>query len=111
MAKVKKTDSKPTRNSRPPLSLEAQESLMISLAVDLAEQQLRDGTASSQVITHYLKLGTTKERIEREILEKQKDLITAKTEQLRSEQRMEELVAKAIDAMRNYSGNGDPDEY
>ena len=84
---------------------------MISLAVDLAEQQLRDGTASSQVITHYLKLGTTKERIEREILEKQKDLITAKTEQLRSEQRMEELVAKAIDAMRNYSGNGDPDEY
>lgn len=111
MAKVKKTDSKPTRKSRPPLSLEAQESLMISLAVDLAEQQLRDGTASSQVITHYLKLGTTKERIEREILEKQKDLITAKTEQLRSEQRMEELVAKAIDAMRNYSGNGDPDEY
>ena len=111
MAKVKNSESKPTRKSRPPLSPEAQESRMISLAVDLAEQQLRDGTASSQVITHFLKLATVKERIEREILEKQKDLITAKTEQLRSEQRMEELVAKAIDAMRNYSGNGDPDEY
>ena len=56
---------------RPPTSLEAQENLMISLAVQCAEKQLRDGTASSQVITHYLKLGSSKERIEKEILEKQ----------------------------------------
>ena len=56
---------------RPPVSLEAQENLMISLAVQCAEKQLRDGTASSQVITHYLKLGSTRERIDKEILEKQ----------------------------------------
>ena len=62
---------------RPPTSLEAQENLMISLAVQCAEKQLRDGTASSQVITHYLKLGSSKERIEKEILEKQKELIEA----------------------------------
>ena len=110
MAKVKGTGGT-TKKSRPPISPEARESLMISLAMDAAEQQLRDGTASAQVITHFLKLGTETARIEREIMEKQKDLISAKTESLRSEQRMEELVEKAINAMRNYSGNGDPDEY
>jgi hypothetical protein len=70
-----------------------------------------EGTASSQVITHYLKLGTTKERIEREILEKQKDLITAKTEALQSAKRVEELYANALKALRNYNGQGDADEY
>ena len=96
---------------RPALSPEARESQMISLAVDLAEQQLRDGTASSQVITHYLKLGTTKERIEREILEKQKDLLEAKAESIKSAKRVEELYTNALNAMRNYSGQGDPDDY
>lgn len=84
---------------------------MISLAVDLAEKQLLEGTASSQVITHYLKLGTTKEKIERDILEKQKELITAKTEALKSQKKVEELYAKALTAMRRYNGQGDPDEY
>ena len=83
---------------------------MISLAVDLAEQQLRDGTASSQVITHYLKLGSTKERIEKEILEKQKELISAKTDAIQSAKRVEELYANAISAMRKYSGNGGSDD-
>lgn len=91
---------------RPALTPEARENQLISLAVDLAEQQLRDGTASSQVITHYLKLGSTKERIEKEILEKQKMLIEAKTQSLQSAQRIEELYTKALSAMRNYSGNG-----
>ena len=80
---------------RPPVSLEAQENLMISLAVQCAEKQLRDGTASSQVITHYLKLGSSKERIEKEILEKQKELIEAKTKNICKE--MENKNAK-----RNY---------
>lgn len=80
---------------------------MISLAIDLAEQQLRDGTASSQVITHYLKLGSTKERIEKEILERQKDLIEAKTQSLQSAKRIEELYADAIDAMRSYAGGSE----
>lgn len=83
---------------------------MIALAVDLAEKQLMEGTASSQVITHYLKLGSTKERIEKEILEKQKELITAKTESLQSAKRVEELYTEAINAMRRYSGSNDEDE-
>ena len=91
---------------RPALTPEARENQLISLAVDLAEKQLRDGTASSQVITHYLKLGSTKERIEKEILEKQKELIEAKTQNLQSAKRVEELYAKALDAMRNYGGFG-----
>lgn len=103
MAKVASTRT--TKKSRPALTPEARENQMISLAVDLAEQQLRDGTASSQVITHYLKLGSTKERIEKEILQKQKELITAKTESLQSMQRVEELYAQALDAMRLYGGN------
>lgn len=91
-------------NIRPALTPEARENQLIYLATDLAEQQLRDGTASSQVITHYLKLGSTKEKIEKEILLKQKDLISAKTEALQSAKRIEELYANAISAMKKYSG-------
>lgn len=102
-----KTNSKHTeRKSRPALTPEARENQMIALAVDLAEQQLRDGSASSQVITHYLKLASTKERIEKEILMKQKELITAKTESLKSAKKVEELYASALDAMREYGGGG-----
>ena len=112
MAKVKdKRPSGSTRKIRPALTPEARENQLISLAVDLAEKQLQEGTASSQVITHFLKLGSTKERIEREILEKQKELITARTESLQSAKKVEELYENAINAMRNYSGQGDPDEY
>lgn len=90
---------------RPALDPEARENQLIALAINLAEKQLIEGTASSQVITHYLKLGSTKERIEKEILEKQKDLITAKTEAIQSAKRVEELYANALDAMRTYSGH------
>lgn len=111
MAKVKNDNSsKPSRKLRPALTPEARENQLISLAVDLAERQLQEGTASSQVITHYLKLGSTKERIEKEILEKKKDLISAKTEAMKSAKRVEELYADAINAMRRYSGHGDPDD-
>ena len=99
---------------RPATTPEARENQLISLAVDLAEKQLLEGTASSQVITHYLKLGSTKEKIEREILEKQKELITAKTENLQSAKRVEELYMNALNAMKSYSGQktdtGDEDE-
>lgn len=105
MAKQRKTTNKEDiKKMRPALTPEARENQLISLAVDLAEKQLMDGTASSQVITHYLKLGTTKERIEREILEKQKELIQAKTENLQSAKRIEELYTNALNAMKNYSG-------
>lgn len=98
------------KKMRPALTPEARENQLISLAVDLAEQQLRDGTASSQVITHYLKLGSTKERIEKEILEKQKELIEAKTQNLHSAARVEELYSKALTAMRTYAGQNQGDD-
>lgn len=95
---------------RPAISPEARENQMISLAVDLAEKQLMEGTASSQVITHYLKLGSTKEKIEKEILENKKELIKAQTESMQSLQRVEELYENALNAMRAYSGQDDLDE-
>ena len=105
--KSSQEDKKNTTQRRPPARTpEARENQMISLAIDLAEKQLQKGTASSQVITHYLKLGSTKERIEKEILEKQKDLITAKTDQIKSQATSEELYAEALAAMKRYR----PDE-
>lgn len=92
------------RRIRPGLTPESREDQLVALAINLAEQQLLDGTASSQVISHFLKIGSTKERIEREILKEQKDLIKAKTEILKSEKRTEELYDEAIKAMRRYSG-------
>lgn len=111
MAKVntKKTSGE-TNKIRPALTPEARENQLIYLATELAEQQLRDGTASSQVITHYLKLGSSKERLEKEILAENKKLLAAKTESLQSAKRIEELYAKAISAMRKYGGHGDEDE-
>jgi len=103
MAKVKQNIEK--KKIRPALTPEARENQLIYLATELAEEQLRNGTASSQVITHYLKLGSSKEKIEKEILEKQKDLITAKTEALQSAKHIEELYANAINAMRHYGGH------
>jgi len=104
------TSSESSRKMRPALTPEARENQLISLAVDLAEKQLRDGTASSQVITHYLKLGSTKEKIEKEILEKQKELIEAKTQSLQSAKRIEELYENALDAMRRYSGRNNSED-
>lgn len=97
------------RKSRPALTPEGRENQMIALAIDRAEEQLRNGTASSQVITHYLKLAASreKERLEREILEEQKKLIKAKTKTLESGERDREMYLKAIKAMQLYSGNGD----
>lgn len=111
MARTAKPNASGDRQRiRPALTPEARENQLISLAIDLVEQRLIDGTASSQETTHFLKLATSKSRIEKEILEKQKDLITAKTEALQSAKRVEELYANAINAMRKYSGHGDSDE-
>ena len=112
MGKVRATSSsEPSRKMRPALSPDARENQMISLAVDLAEKQLTEGTASSQVISHYLKLASSKERLEKEILEKQKELMEAKTQAIKSQQKSEELFANAINAFKNYSGHGDADDY
>lgn len=107
MKKLKESNAttETTHKTRPATSREGREVQMCALAMDLAEKQLREGTASSQVITHYLKLASTKEKLEKEILEKQRELLAAKTEALQSTQRIEELYNNAIAAMREYSGN------
>lgn len=101
---------------RPALTPEARENQMISLAIDLAEKQLREGTASSQVITHFLKLGSSREKLEQEVMVKNKELIDAKKEALESNKHSEELYQNAIKAFRSYSGevpenSGDGDPY
>lgn len=109
MTKVKSSDS--PRSRRPALTPEARENQMIALAVDLAEKQLQEGTASSQVITHYLKLGSMREKLERERLEEENKLLRAKTKAIEDQKEMKEIYLDALKAMQRYSGNGDPDEY
>lgn len=83
---------------------------MIALAIDLAEKQLREGTASSQLITHYLKLASITEQMEKKILEKKMELMEAKTEALHSAKRIEELYSDALNAMKTYSGNNNDED-
>lgn len=108
MAVFKNDEDQPKRRHPPATTPEARENQLIALAVDLAEKQLLKGTASSQVISHYLKLGSTKEKLEKEILEKKKELMTAQTEAIQSQKRVEELYKNALDAMRSYGGRGGP---
>lgn len=109
MAKVKAAGS--SGKMRPAISVEARENQLVSLAVDLAERQLREGTASSQVITHYLKLGSTREKLERERLEEENKLLKAKTKALENAEEVKVLYEQALKAMRNYAGQGEPDDY
>lgn len=107
MKKASSTKTKSEMGMRPARTPEARENQLIALAVDLAEQQLRDGTASAQVISHYLKLGSSKEQLERKRLEEEVKLITAKTESLQSAKHVEELYEKAMAAMTSYRGEQD----
>lgn len=113
MPKAKTTTSNPSRKMRPALTPEARENQLIALAVDLVEQRLREGTASSQETTHFLKLGSMKNRLEMEKLEEENKLLKAKTESIQSQKRVEELYAEALNAMRNYAGQsgGINDDY
>ena len=101
--------SEPKKKTRPALSPEARENQLISLATDLIEQRLRDGTASSQETTAIIKGSLAKSRLEVEILKKQKELIEAKTEALHSAKRIEELYTNALSAMRKYNGQESDD--
>ena len=102
--------SDPPRRTRPALTPEADENQMISLAMDLVRKRLIAGTASSQETTHFLKMGSTKEKLEREMMGNQNKLLQAKTEALQSAQHVEELYTNALNAMRNYSGQGTDDD-
>lgn len=98
-------ERKTPRARRPATSPEGRENQLISLASDLAEKQLTAGTASAQVITHFLKLGSTREKLEQERLQRENLLLSAKVDQLASSRRVEELYEKALGAMRTYAGH------
>jgi EAL domain-containing protein (putative c-di-GMP-specific phosphodiesterase class I) len=97
------TKKKDEQVSRPASTPEAREQQLINLAVNLAERQLRDGTASPSVITHFLKFASAREKLEREILEKNSRLIDAKAKNIDKERESEETAKAAIEAMRKYS--------
>lgn len=92
------------KRGQPAVTEESRENQLVSLAVDLAEKQLEAGTASSQVITHYLKLGSTRERLEQERLKRENELLNSKVELMASAKRVEELYETALNAMRLYAG-------
>lgn len=100
-----------TRKRRPATTPEARENQLVSLAFDLAEKQMLDGTASSQVITHFLKAGSTREVVDKDILKLNKNLIQAKTEAIQSAKKTEELYKTALSAMRRYSGQESEEDY
>lgn len=96
---------------RPPaLSPEAREDQLVAAAIDLAEEKLLDGTASTQLICHYLKLGTEKSKLEAEKLRHENQLLEAKTDAIKSAQRSEEVYAQALDAMRMYRGESEDNQ-
>lgn len=102
---------KSVKKIRPALTPEARENQLIALATDLVEQRLLDGTASSQETTYFLKQGSMKTKLEMEKLKEENALLKAKTENLQSQKRVEELYMEALNAMRSYAGQGEPDEY
>ena len=102
---AKRNSESTARRQRPALDPDNRENQLISLAMDVAEQQMRDGTASPQLISHFLKLGSSRNRYEMRKLQREVDLLEAKKESLESAQRVEALYAEAMDAMRSYSGD------
>lgn len=109
MAKVTRSSS--PKKMRPAVTPEANENQMVSLAYDLVRQRLLDGTASSQETTHFLKIGSRENQLKMDKLERENELLRAKTKALEDQGEYRELVANAIKAMTNYKGQGEPDEY
>lgn len=104
MASQPRQNKDPKPRGRPAATPEQRENQMVALAVDLAEKQLREGSASAQVINHYLRLGTSRERLEQEKLRKENELLQIRAEAIASAARVEELYKVALDAMRSYAG-------
>ena len=104
---ARRQDSEPSPRRRPATTPEAREQQMIALADALAEKQLREGTASAQVITHYLKLASTREKLEQEKLRKENQLREAQIKQIGSQEELNNMYKEALEAMRTYSGNAD----
>lgn len=105
MGRRKKLDGSSSSQFSPASNPEERENQMISLAVNLAEQQLREGTASSQVIVHYLKLASTRNKLEEEKIKYETAMLQAKKDALNKSGQLQELMANALEAFRSYSGN------
>lgn len=103
------------RRRRAALTPEARENQLVAMAYDLAETRIREGTATAQEIVHFLKLGSTKERLEREKLERENSLLQVKTDSISATRRDDSFYEKVLDAFRSYSGaspvDDDDDEY
>ena len=102
---IKEPKAKQKSGKSPAMSVEAHDNRMISLASKCAEKQLRDGTASSQIICHYLKMGSAKEKLAIEREKAELELIKAKTKSIQSQEHMDILFSKAIKAMSMYKGD------
>jgi len=89
---------------RPASTPEGRENQLVSLAHDLVEKRLREGSASAQETVHFLKLGSSRERLEQERLRHENQLMQVKREAIESQKVVEELYLKALNAMRAYSG-------
>lgn len=111
MTKVKVTSSSDPQPMRPALTPEAQENQMIALAMNLVQQRLMNGTASSQETTHFLKLATVKYQLEKEKLRSENELTKAKAEALNKTDESRIIAENAIKAMSTYQGRGEPDDY
>lgn len=97
-------------NEPPGKTIRARENQIISLAYDLIEQRIKNGTATSQEVTTLIKMGSSIAQLEKAKLEKENLLLQAKTEQIESQKRIEELYTRALEAMKRYSGNGSKDD-
>jgi hypothetical protein len=104
VASRRKTPETKARRSKPATTPEAREHEMVALALDLAETQIKAGTASSQVNTHFLKAGSLREQLEQERIQHENELLRVKKEALESQQRVEEMYVNALNAMRSYAG-------
>lgn len=111
MARLQKEPAAPRRRSPPARTPEERENELTNLAVNVAEEQLIARTASSQVITHFLKLATVREQLEREKLQRENALLTAKAEALATQGRIEEMYKDAIHAIRKYQGHAEEEDY
>jgi len=101
----RKSDPLESTSKRAPATTpQDRENQLISLAYDLAEKQIKEGTASSQVLTQFLKLGSSREKVEQEKLQHENALLATKKEIMESQKAVEALYAEALDAMRSYSG-------
>ena len=108
---IAEPDMSVERRSSTPLSQEARENNIISLAMDLAEQRLRDGTASAQEVTYWLRYGSQRDKLEREMMEAKNELLKAKADAIKAAEKSELLYAEAIKAFRLYEGAGSDEEY